>query len=233
MVLGLSPPLGELLKNFSDKNSDIIIAENSDTAHGSNYNNMSDNYIYNNDENHNNSSINNNDNNINNYDDNNENNNNDQSKNIHKNKKYFEENYTTTSINLFSGNLINEKNPNNSLGSGFSNFSSKSVKLSASSNQDKTETVSSTSSRISYRAFGMAGRPIHKSAVRSTADRELDNMTGRPNLVSRKKSENILRYFIVEKYLYFFLFFFIFLFFYFFIFLFAFYTFGYITHLSV
>ena len=207
--------------------SDLLNSTNSITNNNNHCNNNNDdnnNNNNNNDDNNNNNNNNNNDdndnnNNNNNNDDNDNNNNynnNDKSRNIYRNKKCFEENYTTTSINLFSGNLIAEKNPKNSAESGFSNFSSKSVKLCASSNQDKTETVSSTSSKISYRAFGMTGRPIPKSAVRSTADRELDNMTGKPNLVSRKKSENILRYFIVEKYFYFF-YFFIFLFFCFFI----------------
>ena len=187
MVLGLSPPLGELLKNFSEKNSEMIIAENYFAAHEDNNDNNNNNE---NDNNYNN----------NNYDNNNNNNNNnnrdnDKGKNINKNKKYFEDNHTTTSINLFSGNFadVKDANPAESV---ISSFASKSVDLTAASNQDKSEITSSASIRKSHRTISRASRPILKSAVRSSADRELDNMTGKPNLISRKKSEDILRYII-------------------------------------
>ena len=112
-----------------------------------------------------------------------------------ENKKHLEENHTTTSINLFSGNFadVKDANPAESV---ISSFASKSVDLTAASNQDKSEITSSVSIRKSHRTISRASRPILKSAVRSSADRELDNMTGKPNLISRKKSEDILRYII-------------------------------------
>ena len=145
MVLGLSPPLGELLKNFSDTNTYLLDIctkneDNNNTLNGCTYNN------------------------------------------------------TTTSINLISGNLDIVKNtgifPTKSDSSG---FSTKSVKSCNPENQNKFDSVSSQSIKKNFSAPGVYSRPRLKSAVRSSADRELDNVTGKPNLISRKMSEKVLR----------------------------------------
>lgn len=190
MVLGLSPPLGHLLNSFSSFSESVN--ESSKMMEG---NNNNDNNENNGDDGYDDINNNNNDNNNNSNNYNNNNNNNTQNTQYNTIKNNHNETITntlhsshsTTSLNLFSGNFPAEKNtqknPQNSGNPSFSKHenNAKSVKLITKSTFCKTEKT---------KIFPRNNKNV---PVRSTYEREIEKCTGNPVLVSKRKSDFLLR----------------------------------------
>ena len=231
MVLGLSPPLGDLLKSFNENNSELCLSVSKENVNGNKNNNDNGNNrnknCNNSEHNNDNFSHNSNNNGNNNYNENYVNNVNIDSNNSEKNyseksNNYdYTDNHSTTTLNLFSGNFTPEKSvimntdfertysTDNSPKSIHSNNSTHfSTNFSTNFSRNFSESGSrsmtaATSVSPNFRSNNLpeknTGSGINnyrvrpKLAVRSSADRELDLITGKPNLISKKKSEKILR----------------------------------------
>ena len=184
MVLGLSPPLGDMLSSFSGHAQEVeksfLNGNGNNGNNGDNGENGDiDSRISVGD------TVRSNNNNNNNYHNNSSNNcNNSSSNNLTRA-------HSTTSLNLYSGNFSPEKTENLSLTNTVNApFTIAAITANNGNNVKSVKLVTKSNFR---RAENTKVLTRNKKPVLSTAEKEMQQCTGKPVLVSRKKSDSLLR----------------------------------------